>query len=221
MAQTIKVDIISDIVCPWCYIGYRQLEKALAIAGLEADIRWHPFELNPGMGPEGQDVAEHIREKYGATPEQSAASRNQMAAIAEPLGIHFDRTSGRRIYNSFDAHQLLHWAKDSGKQTALKLALFDAYFTRSANVSDRAVLLAAVEAAGLDRAEAEAVLDDQRFAPAVRALEERWMDMNITGVPAFILAERGLVMGAQAPERLAAALTKMANLPAEAPNPAG
>lgn len=215
MAKAIKVDIISDIVCPWCLIGYRQLEKALEIAGLEADIRWHPFELNPGMGPEGQDVVEHIREKYGATPEQSAASRSQMAAIAEPLGITFNRTPGRRIYNSFDAHQLLHWAKDSGKQTALKLALFDACFTRSDNVSDRNVLLTAAEAAGLDREEAEAVLGDQRFASAVRALEEQWREMNITGVPAFILAGRGLILGAQGEERLAAALTKMANLPPE------
>lgn len=221
MATTIRVDIISDIVCPWCLIGYRQLEKALEIAGLEADIRWHPFELNPHMGPEGQDVVEHIREKYGATPEQSAASRSQMSAIAAPLGISFDRTAGRRIYNSFDAYQLLHWARDTGRQTALKLALFDAYFTRSDDVSNRGVLLAAADIAGLDRAEAGTVLDDQRFAAAVRALESRWQDMNITGVPAFILAERGLVLGAQGEKRLAAALTKMAGQPLEGINPAG
>jgi predicted DsbA family dithiol-disulfide isomerase len=212
----IKVDIISDIVCPWCLIGYRQLEKALVATGLTADIRWHPFELNPGMAPEGEDVAEHIARKYGSTPEQSAATRSQMAEIAEPLGIRFDRSPGRRIYNSFDAHQLLHWAKESGRQTALKLALFDAYFSQAKNVSDRETLLAAVDTAGLDRAEAAEVLDDQRFAPAVRALESRWQEMNITGVPAFILAERGLVLGAQGEERLAAALTKMAALnPAE------
>lgn len=208
--MAIKVDIISDIVCPWCLIGYRQLEKALELAGMEADIRWHPFELNPGMAPEGEDIAEHIARKYGATPEQSAANRGQMARIAEPLGIHFDRSPGRRIYNSFDAHQLLHWAQDTGKQTALKLALFEAYFIRSDDVSDRETLLAAVETAGLDRAEAEAVLNDQRFAPAVRALEQRWQEMGITGVPAMILAEKALIMGAQEPERLAMALKKMA-----------
>ncbi|MBS3961995.1 MAG: DsbA family oxidoreductase [Sandarakinorhabdus sp.] len=221
MAGIIRVDIISDIMCPWCFIGYRQLERALAITGLKADIRWHPFELNPGMGPEGQDVTEHIREKYGATPEQSAAARSQMASIAEPLGIVFDRTPGRRIYNSFDAHQLLHWAKDSGRQTALKLALFDACLVRNDNVSDRNVLLAATDAAGLDREEAQAVLGDQRFASAVRALEERWQEMNISGVPAFILAERGLILGAQGEERLAAALTKMAGLPPETVSQAG
>jgi predicted DsbA family dithiol-disulfide isomerase len=218
---SIKVDIISDIVCPWCLIGYRQLEKALAIAGVEADIRWHPFELNPDMAPEGEDVAAHVARKYGASPEQSRESRNRMAAIAEPLGIHFDRSPGRRIYNSFAAHQLLHWAKDSGRQTALKLALFEAYFGRGANVSERDVLLVAVEEAGLDRAEAAAVLADQRFAAAVRALEARWREMEIHGVPTFILAERGIVMGAQGEERLASALGRMAALSAAEVSPAG
>ncbi|WP_199554925.1 DsbA family oxidoreductase [Sandaracinobacteroides hominis] len=208
--MAIKVDIISDVVCPWCLIGYRQLEKALEIAGLQADIRWHPFELNPQMAPEGEDVAEHIARKYGATREQSATSRSHMDSIARPLGIAFDRSPDKRIYNSFDAHQLLHWAKDTEKQTALKLALFDAYFSRSEDISDREILLAAVEKAGLNRAEAEEILNDQRYAPAVRALEQRWQEMGITGVPAMILAEKGLIMGAQEPERLAIALQKMA-----------
>ena len=216
MAQTIRVDIISDVVCPWCFIGYRQLEKALEIAGLEGDIRWHPFELNPAMAPEGEDTAEHIQRKYGATPEQSASTRSHMKSIAEPLGIDFSGRS-KRIWNTFDAHQLLLWAQDSGQQTALKLKLFEAYFTAGENVSDREVLLNAVEAAGLDRAEAEAVLADGRFAAAVRALEARWSEMGITGVPAMILAEKGLVMGAQEAERLAIALSKMAALPKTRP----
>jgi predicted DsbA family dithiol-disulfide isomerase len=216
MAQTIRVDIISDVVCPWCFIGYRQLEKALEIAGLEGDIRWHPFELNPAMAPEGEDTAEHIQRKYGATPEQSATTRSHMKSIAEPLGINFSGRS-KRIWNTFDAHQLLLWAQDTGRQTALKLKLFEAYFTAGENVSDREVLLNAVEAAGLDRAEAAAVLADGRFAAAVRALEARWSEMGITGVPAMILAEKGLVMGAQEPERLAIALSKMAALPETRP----
>lgn len=215
MAQKIQVDIISDVVCPWCFIGYRQLEKALELAGLEGDIRWHPFELNPGMAPEGEDTAEHVQRKYGATPEQSATTRSHMKSIAEPLGIDFSGRS-KRIWNTFDAHQLLLWAQDSGQQTALKLELFKAYFTAGENVSDREVLLNAVEAAGLDRAEAGQVLADGRFAETVRALEQRWGEMGITGVPAMILAEKGLIMGAQEPERLAIALRKMAALtPAE------
>lgn len=211
MAERIQVDIISDVVCPWCFIGYRQLEKALDLAGLEADIRWHPFELNPQMAAEGEDTAEHIFRKYGATPEQSAATRGHMKSIAEPLGINFSGRS-KRIWNTFKAHQLLLWAQGTGKQTALKLALFQAYFTAGENVSDEAVLLDAVEAAGLDRAEAQDVLADNRYAEPVRALEQRWTEMGISGVPAMILNERGLVMGAQEPERLAIALRKMAAL---------
>ena len=211
VAQKIQVDIISDVVCPWCFIGYRQLEKALEIAGLEGDIRWHPFELNPAMAPEGEDTAEHIARKYGATPEQSASTRSHMKSIAEPLGIDFSGRS-KRIWNTFDAHQLLLWAQDTGRQTALKLKLFEAYFTAGENVSDREVLLNAAEAAGLNRAEAADVLADGRNAETVRALEQRWGEMGITGVPAMILAEKGLVMGAQEPERLAIALRKMAAL---------
>ena len=209
MADRIQIDIISDVVCPWCFIGYRQLERALELAGLEGDIRWHPFELNPAMAPEGEDVAEHIRRKYGATPEQSAATRGQMKAIAEPLGIDFSARSDR-IWNTFDAHRLLHWARESGKQTDLKLALFNAYFTRGENVSDTDVLLEAVEAAGLDRDAAAEVLATDSHGDAVRAMEARWQELGITGVPAMILAEKGLVMGAQEPERLALALRKMA-----------
>ena len=209
MADRIQIDIISDVVCPWCFIGYRQLERALELAGLEGDIRWHPFELNPAMAPEGEDVAEHIRRKYGATPEQSVATRGQMKAIAEPLGIDFSARSDR-IWNTFDAHRLLHWARESGKQTDLKLALFNAYFTRGENVSDTDVLLDAVEAAGLDRDAAAEVLATDSHGDAVRAMEARWQELGITGVPAMILAEKGLVMGAQEPERLAIALRKMA-----------
>lgn len=219
MAQTIRVDIISDIVCPWCFIGWRQLERALDLAGLEGDIRWHPFELNPAMAPEGEDIGDHVARKYGATPEQSAASRSRMRAIAEPLGIDFSGRSNR-IWNTFAAHQLLHWARDTGRQTALKLKLFEAYFTKGENVSDVDVLLNAVEAAGLDRAEAACVLADGRYVETVRALEQRWGEMGITGVPAMILAEKGLVMGAQEPERLAIALRKMAALPSDPVTPA-
>ena len=214
MAQKIQVDIISDVVCPWCFIGYRQLEKALELAGLEGDIRWHPYELNPKMAPEGEDTAEHIQRKYGATPEQSAATRSHMKSIAEPLGIDFSSRS-KRIWNTAAAHQLLHWAQGTGRQTALKLKLFEAYFTNGENVSDEDVLLNAVEAVGLDRAEAAQVLADGRYVETVRALESRWSEMGITGVPAMILAEKGLIVGAQEPERLAIALKKMAALSPE------
>lgn len=207
--QTIRVDIISDIVCPWCFIGFRQLERALELAGMAGDIRWHPFELNPEMADEGEEVQAHIARKYGATDEGSADVRRQLRTIGETLGIDFSKRSAR-IWNTGRAHQLLYWAKDSGHQTALHLKLFEAYFTHGQNISDPAVLLDAVADAGLDRDEAAGVLADGRFAPAVGALEARWRDMGIGGVPAMIFAERALVIGAQEPERLAIALKRMA-----------
>ena len=208
MNGRIRVDIISDIVCPWCFIGFRQLERALAIAGLEGDIRWHPFELNPDMDDEGEELQAHIARKYGATDEGSAITRRQIRALGDELGIDFSKRA-TMIWNTSKAHQLLYWAKDSGRQTDLHIRLFEAYFTRGRNIGDTGVLLDAAADAGLDRAEAAEVLADGRFGEAVRALEARWRDMGINGVPAMIFEERALVMGAQEPERLANALTRM------------
>lgn len=201
MTRTIPIDIVSDVVCPWCIIGYRQLSKALDALGgeIEAEIRWHPFELNPQMGPEGQDVGEHIRQKYGSTPEQSAANRKRLTDLGASLGFEFAYGEGMRIYNTFRAHQLLHWAGELGsaEQTALKLAFFKAYFQQNRNVGDDAVLLDAVEAAGLDRAAAAEVLESGRLADTVRAHERFWVERQISGVPAFVIDEKFLVPGAQ------------------------
>lgn len=193
----LRIDIVSDVVCPWCLIGFRQLERALAELGAEADIRWHPFELNPGMGAEGEDVAAHVARKYGASPARTAEMRGAVAEIAADVGIRFPPGVPARIWNTRAAHRLLFWAKDTGRQTALALALFDAHFGRGANVSDHAVLADAAGEAGLDRETATEVLASGRFADAVAALEARFADMGVTGVPAFILGERGLAMGAQ------------------------
>lgn len=193
----LRVDIVSDVVCPWCLIGFRQLEAALGDLGVEADIRWHPFELNPGMAPGGEEVAAHVRRKYGAGETQMAASRAAMAEIGAEVGVRFTPGVPARMWNTRDAHRLLHWARASGRQTALKLALFDAHFGRGANISDHGVLADAAAAAGLDRAEAADVLASGRFGDAVVALEQRFAEMGVTGVPAFILGERGMAMGAQ------------------------
>lgn len=212
MAGRIRIDIISDIVCPWCFIGYRQLQKALQIAELEGDIRFHPFELNPDMPAAGEDVAEHIRRKYGGTDDESPATWRKIREIGATLGIDFSNKSSR-IWNTAKAHQLIHWAQESGQQTDLEPRLFEAYFVHGRNVSADEVLVEAAAAAGLDRAEAARVLADGRYAATVTALQERWRDMGITGVPAMILAERGLVMGAQDANALARALRKMAAEP--------
>ena len=195
----LTIDIVSDVVCPWCAIGYKGLERAIAGLGDKADvaIAWHPFELAPGTPPEGQGLADYSRERYGASPEQSGAARERIRSAGAPLGLDFRYSSESRIYNTFKAHQLLHWAQESGKQTELKLAFFKAYFTDQANVSEEGVLLAAVEAVGLDRTEAAAVLADGRYAGAVRAEEQYWRDENIAGVPAFIVNGKFMIPGAQ------------------------
>lgn len=210
-----RIDIISDVVCPWCLIGWRQLQQAIAETGIAADIRWHPFELNPAMGEGGEDIADHVRRKYGAGPEQSAATRAAMAEIAAPLGVRFQPGTPARMWNTFAAHQLIHWARETGRQTALAEALFAAHFERGERLADKAVLLDAVEAAGLDRAAAAEILEEGREGPAVRMAEARFADMGVTGVPAIILDERGLVMGAQGPETFARLIVRMVEKRAE------
>jgi predicted DsbA family dithiol-disulfide isomerase len=207
----LTIDIVSDVVCPWCVIGYRGLERAVAALGDRADVTvtWHPFELAPDTPPEGQSLADYGRERYGATPETSNAARQRIVGAGAPLGIDFRYSAESRIYNTFKAHQLLHWSGEQGRQTALKLALFHAYFTGQANVSDDAVLLDAVEAAGLDRVEAAVVLADERHAGAVRAEENYWREQNITGVPAFIINGKYMIPGAQDAETFGRVLDKV------------
>jgi predicted DsbA family dithiol-disulfide isomerase len=196
----LTVDIVSDVVCPWCIIGYRGLEAAAQMVGDRAEIsvRWHPFELAPMTPPEGQALADYSRERYGATPEQSLKNRARLVEAGAPLGIDFRYSSESRIYNTHKAHELLTWAGEiGGRQTALKLALFHAYFTDQRNVSDDAVLLDAVDSVGLDRAEAAAVLAGGRYVAAVDTEIAHWQDQNITGVPAFIIAGKYMIPGAQ------------------------
>ena len=197
-ADPVRIDIVSDVVCPWCYIGWAQLRAALAAEGVAADIRWHPFELNPAMPPEGEAVSDHLRRKYGASPEQAAATRGAMREMAAEAGIVLGAPA--RIFNTRDCHRLLHWARETGRQTALAEALFRAYFEAGSDLGTNGVLLAAVEAAGLDGQEAAEVLAGEAHAHAVEALEARFAEMGITGVPAMIFDERGLVLGAQGQE---------------------
>ncbi len=205
----IRVDIVSDVVCPWCVIGYRQLRRALEARGQEAEIHWHPFELNPGMGSEGQDLKEHVAEKYGSTPEQSQAARARLSELGAGLDFPMDYFEGMRIWNTFRAHQLLHWAGEAGRANALKTALFESYFQRREVVDDPEVLVAAAERAGLDADEARAVLEDGRFAQAVRDLERFWLERGIQGVPAMVFQGRYLLSGAQGEERYAAFLQQL------------
>ena len=218
--RTLQIDIWSDVMCPWCAIGYGQLRKALGqLEGeIDAQIRWHAFELNPEMPEAGEDQAEHIQRKYGRTPEEGAAVRGQMRSIAEGAGVSLDyqgegEAPPAMMWNTFAAHCLLTWALDTAgpeKQTELKLALFRAHFNERRNIGARDVLLDVAQGVGLDRTGALAALTDPDIAARVRAEERQAWDMNITGVPAMVIEGKFLIPGAQAPEAYVTALRRVA-----------
>ena len=201
MSETpvITIDIVSDVVCPWCIIGYKKLEQAMQQFEGKArfELAWHAFELNPGMPPEGQDINEHMAQKYGATPEQSKTNRDRLRSAGSDLDFEFSYHENMRMVNTFDAHRLLHWAGEMGQQTALKLALFKAHFTDGKDVSDHKSLIAIASSVGLNEKRARDLLSTDMFAAEVRAVEAEWQDRFITGVPAFIFNKKFMVPGAQ------------------------
>ncbi len=213
MAKKLKIDFVSDVSCPWCAIGLQSLQTALrGLQGqVEADIHFQPFELNPHMGAEGQDIEEHLREKYGSTAEQSAAAREKIRARGEALGFTFRMDKRGRIYNTFDAHRLLHLAQDdSAQQLALKHALLAAYFTEGQDPSDHAVLQRVAEGVGMDAVAVAEVLATDRYAQEVRAQEQWYLRQGINSVPAVIINDKHLISGGQPPEVFAQALQQIA-----------
>lgn len=210
--KTVRIDIISDVMCPWCAIGYMGLLNALEQLSDEvvADIYWQPFELNPNMPEEGQELGQHIAEKYGSTPEQSRANRDHITQLGAKLGFEFNFTEGQKIVNTFKAHQLLHWVglehKDtfseefSSKQTELKMAMLVAYFKHGRDVSDDDVLLQIIDDIGLDADFAKHLLADQVYGGDVRALQEQWRQLGVSAVPTFIIDEKYMISGGQ-PDR--------------------
>ncbi len=216
MSKPMKIDFVSDVSCPWCIIGLGGLEEALERVGdlVDADIRFQPFELNPQMGPEGQNIVEHIAQKYGSTPAQSAANRAAIRERAASVGFTMAMTDDSRIYNTFDAHRLLHWAGllDNGadKQKALKHALFDAYFTQGLSPADHEVLIAKAASVGLDADEARKVLASGRYAEEVRAAERLWIERGINSVPAVVINDRYLISGGQPAEAFEQAVRSIA-----------
>lgn len=208
MAFPLRIDFISDIACPWCVIGLRGLQQALREVGdaVEADIHFQPFELNPHMAPEGENVSEHIQKKYGSTPEQSAAARQALSERGAALGFQFNTTPESRIWNTFDAHRLLHWAALEGKQLALKEALFIANFTNQQSTSDHDVLATTAKAAGLDPARARAILASREFTDEVRRDEALWTSRGVHAVPTIIFNQRWMIQGGQPAEAFAQAI---------------
>jgi predicted DsbA family dithiol-disulfide isomerase len=212
-ANKLRIDIVSDVVCPWCIIGYRQLAQALEATGTAHEIHWHPFELNPDMPAEGQNLRDHVAEKYGTSKEQSEDSRVRMTEVGADVGFEFRFADDMRMHNTFNLHQLLHWADQQGRMHDLKQALFTAHFTNRRNLSDDSVLADVAADVGLDRAAALAVLEDQRFAAEVRTAENTWINQGISGVPAMIFNRRHLVTGAQGVENYTRILQQLAEMP--------
>jgi len=199
MSKHLKLDIVSDISCPWCIIGYQSLKQALTklAPNISVDITWQPFELNPNMPKEGQDITEHLTEKYGISVEQSEQNRDMIKQQGLELGYEFGNRGGGRIYNTFDAHRLLHWAKEYDKQTELKLALFDLYFKQNGNPSDHQSLLDVSQRVGLDRKKTKQILESNEYEKDVRELQRHYQSAGINSVPAVIVNNRHLISGGQ------------------------
>ena len=197
--KTLKIDFVSDVVCPWCVVGLGGLETAL--------------DALKGEGIGGENIVEHIGRKYGASPEQSAANRAMIRDRAAEVGFDMRMTDDSRIWNTFDAHRLLHWAHETApeKQKALKQALFTAHFTENRNLTDAGVLTSAAEAAGLDRAEAGEVLASGRYAQDVRGAEDLWRSRGISSVPAVVVEGKYLISGGQPAQVFEEALRKIAS----------
>lgn len=208
-----KIDFVSDVSCPWCAVGLKSLEVALTRLGdqVNADLHFQPFELNPQMGAQGQDIAEHIAGKYGSSAVDIGRSQEVLKARGDSLGFNFDFQRRSRIYNTFDAHRLLHWAAAEGKQHALKNALFSAYFTEGQDPSNHDVLAKAAASVGLDEKRARQILASDEFADAVRERERFYTSLGIHAVPAVIINDRHLIQGGQPPEVFEQALRQLAS----------
>jgi predicted DsbA family dithiol-disulfide isomerase len=207
----VKIDFVSDVSCPWCAIGLASLQQALANLGDEvtAEIHFQPFELNPQMPLAGENSTEHLMQKYGSTAEQIDANREAIRARGESLGVTFRMDRNSRVYNTFDAHRLLHWAELEGLHVPLKQALLRAYFTDGDDVSAHETLLRLAVEAGLDDVKARQILDSDRFAHEVRAQEQLYLERGVRSVPATIINDRHLISGGQLPQAFEQALRQI------------
>ena len=212
MKTTLKIDFVSDVSCPWCAIGLNSLQKAIDNLGddVKVDLHFQPFELNPQMVPEGEDTTEHLRRKYGASDEQSAATRETIRARGADVGFTFNFDKRSRIYNTFDAHRLLHAAEGTGHQVALKKALLSAYFTEGKDPSNHAVLLDVATSVGMVPDAVRAVLETDRYAEEVRKQENFYTSQGINSVPAVVINGRHLISGGQPAEVFERALREIA-----------
>lgn len=209
-ALTLNIDIVSDVVCPWCTIGYQRLQQALKkFPELDVKITFQPFELNPAMPPEGQNVVEHIAEKYGSSKATIDANRKKLRELGESEGVKFDTHNESRIYNTFLAHKLLLKAEGSSVQKTLKLALFDAYFAQRKDISNPEVLIEIALDNGFTLKEAQETLADQQLSQQLREKEQYFIDRGISGVPAFIFNNQYQISGAQDPSVIGGVISQI------------
>lgn len=210
--KRLTIDIVSDVVCPWCAIGYGNLNQALEQLkdSVNTEITWHPFQLNPNMGKEGQEINEHLAEKYGLNDQQLAENKNRIKEVGAKAGIDFNFDQRARIYNTLDCHVLLHYGLEKGKQTELKLALFKAYFSEGKDISDRQVLVDVAKEIGLNPVEVQIVLNDENYRKTVQDEESKYKHMGINSVPAFIINDKYLISGGQPVEAFVQGLQDIA-----------
>lgn len=211
MKQTLKIDIVSDVSCPWCIIGYQSLSRALQSLAPEIDahIAWKPFELNPGMAVEGQLLGEHLHAKYGSNRAEFGQTRSMISARGAALGFEFNFKDDGRIYNTFNAHRLLYWARQFDKQTELKLALFGLYFSEGGNPGNTEQLVKTAAKVGLPPDEARKIIESDQFVTEVRAEEAKYQDMGINMVPTFIINDKYRLTGGQPVDEFVATLEKI------------
>jgi len=202
MSEPVKLDFISDVVCPWCALGVTALEQAIANLAGEVSVRltFKPFELNPDMSAQGENAVQHMMRKYGRSAEEVDSGKQMLMTRGQAIGFQFDLEKRSHFYNTFDAHRLLLWALQEGRQIELKKALLRAYFSDGQNPSDRETLVRLAAEAGLEAARAREVLASGAFAEEVRELEGFYRERGINSVPAMILNDRHLVSGSQSVE---------------------
>ncbi|WP_027672291.1 DsbA family oxidoreductase [Rheinheimera baltica] len=210
--QTLKIDLVSDIACPWCAIGYARLEQALAtLPELNVDLQWHAFELNPDKNAPQEPILPALSRKYGRSEDEMRAAQSNMMHIATELGINFSKLQQRFTCNTFDAHRLVKWAATQQKATAMKLALFNAYFGEAKDVSDATILAECAVQAGLNSVDAARILQTDEYSDTVKSDIAKYQQAGVSSVPAFIINNKYLISGAQEPAQLAASLRQIAN----------
>lgn len=204
--NNIRIDIISDISCPFCAIGYLQLDAALKELDVKAEIHWHPYDINPAVGDDGLDLRENLNRKYGHDEAACESMFANIVSMGAPFGYKFNYPKGKKAYSSLKGHQLLKWAANSGKQTELKFALFNAFFRDGLNYADTAVLIGIVRDLGLDEVAARAALENETFAKDVNDEIAYWQAQGVSGVPTMIFNQKFATSGAQGVENFKRAI---------------